>query len=59
MENKSKAKKIFVTNVANKPFETKGYKLSDFIKAIDARTKKVLGKEYKLKNRDALEIVTR
>ena len=31
----------------------------NFIKAIDARTKKALGKEYKLKNRDALEIVIR
>lgn len=31
----------------------------NFIKAIDARTKKALGKDYKLKNRDGLEIVTR
>lgn len=31
----------------------------NFIKAIDARTKKALGKAYVLKNRDALEIVTR
>jgi len=31
----------------------------NFIKAIDARSKKALGKDYKLKNRDALEIVTR
>lgn len=30
-----------------------------FIKAIDARTKRALGKDYKLKNRDALEIVAR
>ncbi len=30
----------------------------NFIRAIDARTKKVLGKDYKLKNRDALEIIT-
>ncbi len=30
----------------------------NFIRAIDARTKKVLGKDYPLKNRDALEIVT-
>ena len=30
-----------------------------FIKAIDVRTKKTLGKNYILKNRDALEIVTR
>ena len=30
-----------------------------FIKAIDARTKMAWGKEHKLKNRDALEIVTR
>ena len=30
----------------------------NFIKAIDARTKRILGKEHKLKHRDALEIVT-
>jgi len=32
---------------------------NNFIKAIDARTKKALGKNYELKNRDALEVVTR
>lgn len=31
----------------------------NFIKAIDARTKKALGKSYELQHRDALEIVTR
>ncbi len=31
----------------------------NFIKAIDARTKQAVGKDYKLKNRDALEIMTR
>src|SRR3989339_102498 len=31
----------------------------NFIKAIDAKTKQIKGKEYKLKNRDALEIITR
>jgi len=31
----------------------------NFIKAIDARTKQARGKEYLLKHRDALEIVTR
>ena len=30
----SDAKKIFVVNVANKPFETKGYKVSDYLNAI-------------------------
>jgi len=30
----------------------------NFIRAIDARTKKILGKDYKLKHRDAMEIVT-
>lgn len=30
----------------------------NFIRAIDARSKKVIGKEHKLKNRDALEIIT-
>ena len=31
----------------------------NFIKAIDARTKKAVGKDYQLKNRDTLEIMTR
>jgi len=31
----------------------------NFIKAIDAKTKIARGKEYKLQNRDALEILTR
>ncbi len=31
----------------------------NFIKAVDARTKRALGKSYELKNRDALEIVTK
>jgi len=31
----------------------------NFIKAINAKTKMVLGKDYVLKNRDALEIITR
>jgi ribosome-binding ATPase YchF (GTP1/OBG family) len=31
---------------------------NNFIRAIDARTKKILGRDYKLKHRDALEIVT-
>jgi hypothetical protein len=31
----------------------------NFIKAIDARTKKALGKNYVLKHRDALEIITK
>ncbi len=30
----------------------------NFIRAIDARTKKILGRDYKLKHKDALEIVT-
>ncbi len=30
----------------------------NFIRAIDARTKKILGRDYKLKHRDALEIIT-
>ena len=30
-----------------------------FIKAIDVRTKRALGKNYELKNRDALEIITK
>ena len=31
----------------------------NFVKAIDARTKRALGKDYELKNRDALEIMTK
>jgi uncharacterized cofD-like protein len=30
----SKAKKVFVVNITNKPFETKGYAVIDFIKAV-------------------------
>ena len=32
---------------------------NNFIKAINARTSKAVGKDYKLKHRDALEIITR
>lgn len=32
---RSEAKKIFVVNVANKPFETPNYKVADYIKAIE------------------------
>ncbi|MDO8639353.1 MAG: YvcK family protein, partial [bacterium] len=32
---KSKASKIFVVNVANKPFETKGYNIPDYIDAVE------------------------
>lgn len=32
--NDSKAKKIFILNIANKPFETKGFTLSSFVDAI-------------------------
>lgn len=31
---RSKKLKIFIVNVANKPFETKGYSVSDYIKAV-------------------------
>ena len=31
----------------------------NFIKAIDAKSKKILGKNYELKNRDAIEIMTK
>jgi len=31
---------------------------NNFIRAIDAKTKRILGRDYKLKHRDALEIVT-
>ncbi len=32
---KTKAKKVFVVNIANKPFETRGYKTQDYIDAIE------------------------
>lgn len=32
---------------------------NNFIKAIDARTKRVIGKDHSLKNRDVLEIITK
>ena len=31
----------------------------NFIKAIDAKTKQAVGKEYKVKHRDGIEIITR
>ena len=31
----------------------------NFVKAIDVRTQRAVGKEYELKNRDGLEIMTR
>lgn len=31
---KTKAKKMFIVNVANKPFETNGYKVSDYLSAL-------------------------
>jgi ribosome-binding ATPase len=31
---------------------------NNFLRAIDARTKRILGRDYMLKNRDALEIIT-
>ncbi len=31
----SSAKKCFVVNVANKPYETRGYRIDDFIKAVE------------------------
>lgn len=36
---KSKAQKIFIVNVTNKPFETKGYALSDYLNAIKKHLK--------------------
>jgi uncharacterized cofD-like protein len=30
----TKAKKVFIVNIANKPFETPEYKASDFVKAV-------------------------
>lgn len=34
MLNESQARKIFIVNVANKPFETKGYNVSDYVLAV-------------------------
>lgn len=31
----SQAKKIFIVNIANKPFETRGFKVSDYIKTVE------------------------
>lgn len=35
----SSAKKVFVVNVANKPFETKGYTVADFVQAVTKHLK--------------------
>lgn len=37
--NKSKALKVYITNVANKPFETKNYSIDDYIAAIKKHIK--------------------
>lgn len=39
---KSKAKKFFVVNVANKPFETPGYKACDYAEALKANCGEIL-----------------
>lgn len=39
---KSRAKKIFVVNVANKPFETPNYKVSDYLSALERHLGKML-----------------
>jgi len=39
---KSRAKKVFVVNVANKPFETPNYKFSDYIEALKAHCGEIL-----------------
>ncbi len=36
--NRSKAKKAFIINIANKPFETPHYKVIDYVKAIKTHT---------------------
>ena len=33
---KSKAKKVFIVNIANKPFETANFKVSNYLKALEA-----------------------
>lgn len=38
----SRAKKIFVVNVANKPFETPNYKVSDYLSALERHLGKML-----------------
>ncbi len=38
----SKAKKVFIINIANKPFETAGFKVSDYIEKVE----KHLGKNF-------------
>ncbi len=35
---KSSAKKIFIVNIANKPFETTGFKVSDYLKILENHT---------------------
>lgn len=39
---KTSAKKIFVVNVANKPFETPNYKVSDYLKALERHLGKII-----------------
>lgn len=39
---KAKAKKLFVVNVANKPFETPNYQVSDYLKALKSHCQEIL-----------------
>lgn len=52
----STAKKVFVVNIANKPFETPNYKLTDYIKAVKLHTGEMLFKTYLANNNFAPEI---
>lgn len=57
----SSAPKLFVVNVANKPFETKGYSVSDFVEAIRKHlqafpfTKVIANNNFSLSLPDGLE----
>lgn len=53
---KSKAKKFFVTNVANKPFETPKYTISDFANAIKKHCGGILFDTFLLNNNHTPEI---
>ena len=48
---KSKAKKIFIVNVANKPFETPNYCVADYLKAVKTHCDEILF-EYLLINKN-------
>jgi uncharacterized cofD-like protein len=52
----SRAKKIFIVNIANKPFETAGYKVSDYLKTIEAHVPEIVLDKIFVNNNQKVKI---